>query len=303
MTYNKDGTVNAIDIDALRAKAQEIVDGLKLIEKPAQVDTGLDKDKPELWTWWRGHGDEIGIVADHKEKRDEVWCFQYGKVFTLAWRDGDRPFWFGTDMKLIGRSSPGCDLEDKPLVGGVWNICNLNPGERIITGFHVADCGSECVDDNTGGSHFVWRFIRDSTFTFLRMSQLDPKSDSVKPLSETIQVGDVFKWNRLSSSPEIVVDWIGTEWVTTHCVHGGEPSRWRRADLSHATLVSRYADRPIEERLVVGKTTLSTTTGIVTHRNSVATGIKCDPGGWCVRLGCHWIPLSGCEIVEATNVE
>lgn len=104
------------------------------------------------------------------------------------------------------------------------------------------------------------------------------------PLSETIEVGDVFSFSKLG--PELTVDFVGPEQFCCHreCC---DPVLWERTTLndSNVILISRAADQPLYQRLRLGKSVLR-----YKRKDYVVEG--CNPGRAAYE-GKHWVEFVG----------
>lgn len=248
--------------------------------KLVPVETGLDdRKRQKLWSWWGEINGYHFCVVDVNEDRYVILNSQGSIGSYSALITG--PF--------LGMSNPGCSLDGTPLEGGVWQSdCDHSSGLlfRIDDNDHTGQypISAVCVSErNTPLSSVSSIDFWLAHYEFLRMSQLDPPKPEVKPLSETIAVGDVVKDTQNFG---LLHEFIG--------IDGGEVKHFRRQDGKIATvsnhrlnttwtLVSRAADKPLHERVRLGSVVRGKHSDS-SHRIKLINGIfdehvKLYPGG------------------------
>ena len=127
------------------------------------------------------------------------------------------------------------------------------------------------------------------------------------PLSESIQVGDV--WKCAKHDVERIIDFKNSHKFVCHWTNkdgsvGFAEYPNRVLDTKSSTLVSRAADKPLHERIVIGKTVLRFPDGQGEHIVDSIAPIQGDPSdgykaSW-ISSPCYW-RLSRCEIVSGAR--
>jgi len=220
------------------------------------AETGLNENgKPKLWSWWRGVGEDSFAVISNSDSK-----------LIMAMYPDDELSKIGTNFSafnFLGISQPGCDLDGKPLKGGVWESDIDGRCEHTITGW----CnGTDRPTSKCNRHHDNWHnlllknYHPGGTYKFLRMSQLDEldaptEPEKPKPLSETIAVGDVVCITGDKRNCEVLgIDRDRDAVALRDTVNARIFMVTLYAMDINYTFVSRAADNPIEERFRLGDT-------------------------------------------------